>query len=83
MEHLIVTSSQLANVLKSRRKALQCTQKEIGSRVGLLPKTVSALESEPDRCGVESLRKLLSALNLEIILVPRDDASISDQTGAW
>ena len=39
--------------LNSRRKALKLTQKEAADLVGLLPKTVSALESDPDRCSLE------------------------------
>ena len=83
MDTLIFTSQQLAKTLKSRRKALKLTQKEVASLVGILPKTVSALESDPDRCSLESLRKLLAALRLELVVAPKAEAAGSDQKAEW
>jgi HTH-type transcriptional regulator/antitoxin HipB len=71
----ISTSKQLAITLRARRKALNLTQKQVARLVGLLPKTVSALETDPDRCSVESLRSLLVALNLELSLIPQGDVA--------
>jgi len=73
MEYHIHTPSQLATALKSGRKTRGMTQQLVASRVGLLPKTVSALENSPDTSSIESLFKLLSALGLEIILRTKDD----------
>lgn len=41
------------------------------SKVGLLPKTISALDSDPRRSSVASLFKLLSTLDLELVLKPK------------
>lgn len=54
------------------------TQKTAGEPVGLLPKTVGRLEGTPERSTVESLFKLLSALNLELVIRPK-----SDQASEW
>jgi len=78
MEYTIHTPQQLALALRSQRKARRLTQKTAGAAVGLLPKTVSALESSPERSSVESLFKLLSALELELVLRPK--SSDTDQT---
>jgi len=43
--------------------------------VGLLPKTVSALESEPDASTLGSLFKLLSALEVELVIRPKPKGS--------
>jgi HTH-type transcriptional regulator/antitoxin HipB len=83
MENLIFTSQQLAKALKSRRKALKLTQKDAAGLVGLLPKTVSALESDPDRCSVESLRKLMAALKLELVFTPKNDTPDAAHQAEW
>ena len=37
----------------------------------MVPKTISALENHPEGSSIESLFKLLSALDLEIVLQPK------------
>ena len=71
MDYTVRTPQQLAQALRSQRHSKRLTQKVAGAPVGLLPKTVSALESSPERSSVESLFKLLSALELELVLRPR------------
>jgi len=70
MEHLILTPYQLTVALKNRRKTLHLTQAQAGAKVGLLPKTISALENDPERCTLDSFLKLLSALDFELTLKP-------------
>ncbi len=79
MEYHIHTPSQLAAALKSSRKTRSITQQLVASQVGLLPKTVSALENSPDTSSIDSLFKLLSALGLEIVLKTKDDTP----SGEW
>ncbi len=67
----ISTPGQLATVLRGRRLVGGLTQKQAGTKVGLLPKTISGLESEPERSSIASLFKLLSALDLELVLQPK------------
>jgi len=68
MDYLINTPSQLGLALKSARKAKDLTQAQAATKVGLLPKTISALENHPEACSIESLLKLLSVLDLELSL---------------
>lgn len=68
MDYTIHTAQQLAQALRGQRIAKGLTQKTVGAPVGLLPKTVSKLEAEPARSSVDSLFKLLSALDLELVL---------------
>lgn len=77
MGHPIRTTQQLAMVLQGYRKQSGLTQKQAGSKVGLLPKTISGLESNPDNSGIASLFKLLSTLDLELILQPKKSNSAS------
>ena len=83
MTTAIYTSKQLATTLRGRRKALRLTQKDVAGLVGLLPKTVSALETNPDRCSVESLRTLLVALKLDLRLTPKDESASAVRTAEW
>lgn len=71
MDYTVHTPHQLAQALRSQRNSKRLTQKTAGAAVGLLPKTISGLESSPQRCTVESLFKLLSALELELVLRPK------------
>lgn len=75
------TPDQLAAVLRGQRQALGLTQKEAGAQVGLLQKTVSALETDPSGSSLASLYKLLSALKLDLVLEPRN-AGPSDPNGS-
>lgn len=68
---LVTTAVHLAAVLRGQRSDRALTQKQAGAKVGLLPKTISALESDPAGCSVASLLKLLSALDLELVLQPK------------
>jgi len=71
MDYTLPTTQQLAQVLRGQRMAKGLTQKSVGASVGLLPKTVVKLESEPARSSVESLLKLISALDLELVVRPK------------
>lgn len=74
MEYLVATPQQLAQVLRGYRRSRKLTQQQAGKAGGLLQKTVSSLEVTPRRTSVESLFKLLSALNVELVLRDKDDA---------
>lgn len=76
------TPEQLASVLRGQRRAIKLTQKQAAALVGLLPKTISALESDPERGSVGSLYKLLSALGLELVLQPKA-GTISTSVSEW
>ncbi|MDA3811748.1 MAG: XRE family transcriptional regulator [Spirochaetaceae bacterium] len=83
MEIPILTPFQLGQRLKARRKQLKVTQIEAGSKVGLLPKTISTLELTPEKCTISSLLKLLSALDLEIIFLPKNSESEKTKNQDW
>lgn len=68
---VIASPAQLAAVLRGHRDTCNLTQKQAGTKVGLLPKTISVLESDPGRSSVASLFKLLSALDVELVLWPK------------
>ncbi len=83
MENCVQTPAQLGQILKARRSILKLTQIKAGKTVGLLPKTISALEITPEGSTILSLFKLLSALDLEIILRPKDFVSENIKNLEW
>ena len=80
MDTTAYTPSQLGQVLKGQRVSRQLTQREAADTVGLLPKTISRLERATETATVESLFKLLSALQLELVVrsVPQESPA-----GEW
>lgn len=83
MEYIIHTLSQLALAVRGHRKLSRLSQAKAAVRAGLLPKTISALENHPESSSLESFFKLLAALNLELVLRPRDAASGSIPPAEW
>jgi HTH-type transcriptional regulator/antitoxin HipB len=69
------TPKQLGQVLKGQRRSQQLTQKQAAQLVGLLPKTISKLELATETATIESLFKLLSALELELAVRSKSDQS--------
>ena len=70
----ITSARGLADALQQARKQQGQTQQTIGELAGTKQSTVSAFETAPERARVETLFKLLSALNLELVLEPRGQA---------
>ena len=75
MNFTAYTAKQLGQVLRSQRKAQKLTQKTAASFVGLLPKTISRLEHDTETATIESLFKLLSALDLELVVRSKSQES--------
>lgn len=74
MDYLIHTPSQLGQALRARRKSLGSNQTDTGARVGLTQNTVSKLELNPAPSTIDSLLRLASALDLELVLRPKQGA---------
>lgn len=79
MKTMAHTPKQLGQILKGQRKLQQLTQKEAARQVGLLPKTISKLELATETATIESLFKLLSALQLELVVRSRSQQSSSKE----
>ena len=62
------TPAQLGPILRSIRIERGLTQQEAGAKVGLKQSTVSAIESRAAHSSVDTLYKLLSALELELVV---------------
>ena len=83
MEKTAYTPSQLGQALRQCRKASGRTQVQVGTAAGLLPKTVSGLETSPERSQIGNLFKLISALGMELVLRPKVDEDRQPPASEW
>jgi HTH-type transcriptional regulator/antitoxin HipB len=77
MRQLIRTPAQVGQLLQGQRKRLGLSQTELGTRVGLSQKRLSALELAPDRITLDQLLRMLAALELELVI---QDKAASEPT---
>ena len=70
-EALAISAEQLGQILKGVRKDLGLTQEKVGQKLGCHQKEVSIMENRLERTTVERLFRLLSALDLELVVRPR------------
>ncbi|GGE63686.1 transcriptional regulator [Streptosporangium jomthongense] len=68
----ITTPEALAAAIKYARQRQNISQQAAGVRVGVKQATVSGFENHPDKTRIETLFKLLSALDLELRVVERN-----------
>lgn len=81
MKHTVRTADQLAKVIQGIRKSSGQSQQVVADKVGMFQKTVSLIETNPDNASLGSLFKLLSALNLELIL--QNKSTNSNDQDSW
>lgn len=67
----ITSPGTLAQAIKNARKRRNLTQQFVSGQIGLKQATVSSFENHPERSRIETLFKLLSALDLELRVVER------------
>jgi len=80
--HLLLTASQLGQLLVSTRKRRKLTQAAVANRVGLSQNRISYLESHADEISVKQLLSWCSALELELRLGERD-TSAAGSSAEW
>jgi HTH-type transcriptional regulator / antitoxin HipB len=68
----VTTTKQLANYLQDTRHNQGISQSKIAEKIGLRQGTVSNFEQNPASTKLDTLFKLLSALELEIEIKPRN-----------
>ncbi|HAT9088261.1 TPA: helix-turn-helix domain-containing protein [Legionella pneumophila subsp. pneumophila] len=68
---IISSAKDLALYLNDRRKQLKMSQSEVADLVGLKQDTISKFENSPDNSRIDTLFRILSALNLNISLVEK------------
>lgn len=74
----IRSPKEFALLVMSRRKKLKLSQLEIAKLVGLTQKTISGFENKPEGTQLETLFRILSALNLDVKISSKDDLEKKD-----
>ena len=76
----ITSPEALSTAIKNARHRQDLSQQSTAAKVGVKQATVSSFENHPEKSRIETLFKLLSALDLEVRVVER---SASDPIGGW
>ena len=71
MDYPIKTSAQLGPVLAGIRRDRKLTQATLGTKVGLAQNAVSVLETSSSTASLQQVFKLLSALELDLVIRDR------------
>ena len=71
------TPAQLANHLRSFRKARGLTQAALGALTGLDQTRIAKIERDPKRVSVGQLLQLLAVLQVRVLLDPGSDKARS------
>ena len=72
---LIHSPKELALFIVNQRKKYKLSQTEVANKVGLKQKTISAFENKPEGTKIETLFHILSAVNVDMRIVSKDEES--------
>ena len=68
MDYPLKTPEQLAHVLRGFRAARHLTQAKLGKKTGLAQNAISDFEREAAKASIRRLFRMLSALDVELVL---------------
>lgn len=74
---LIPSPKDLALLITNQRKKLKLSQAEVGKLVGLKQQTISEFEIKPENTQLNTLFRILSALNLDIKVSAKNEVSVT------
>ncbi len=77
----VTSPASLASAVKDQRKLGSMTQAHTADLIGIKQTTVSDFENRPESTKLETLFKILSALDLELHVVKK--VSTLDEKKAW
>lgn len=75
---IIRSAKDLALYLNDKRRQLKMSQSEVADLVGLKQDTVSKFENSPDNSRIDTLFRIISALNLNISIVEKNQKTHED-----
>ncbi|EIW8510314.1 helix-turn-helix domain-containing protein [Klebsiella aerogenes] len=77
----VTSPTSLAYAVKDQRKINKLTQTKTAELIGIKQTTVSDFENRPESTKLETLFKILSALDLELHVVKK--GSMLDEKKVW
>lgn len=81
MEQLVYSPKSLGNALQRQRKAKRLSQKKAGATFRLEQSTISNIENGGPGTRIETLFRVLAALDLEMII--RDKKPFTKNEEGW
>lgn len=78
MTKLARTPRQIGNAIRRARKARDLSQGQLGDLAGLRQETISLIESGNPAAKLETILKVLAALDLEFQVVTRTRSTAAD-----
>ncbi|GHA16072.1 helix-turn-helix domain-containing protein [Oceanisphaera arctica] len=82
----VTNANQLSAYMKDVRLTQKLSQGKVAGKVGIRQDTVSSFELHPDTTKLETFFKILSALNLELAIQPRNTTDTDphiDTSAGW
>lgn len=81
VQKFIRSPKELALAVASQRRNLKISQDKAGELVGLKQATLSAFENKPESTKLETLFRILSAVDLELYIAPKNEKN--DPSSQW
>lgn len=83
MEELVVSPETLGRALKRQRKGKRLTQTKAGETFRIDQRTVSNIENGTPGTHLETIFRLLAALDLEMVIRSKDALKSKDNSEKW
>jgi HTH-type transcriptional regulator/antitoxin HipB len=80
MSDLARDPKQIGNLIRSARKGRGLSQGALGSKAGLRQETISLIENGNEAARLETILKVLSALDLELRIAPRAKGDLGTES---
>lgn len=81
---LIHSPADLAQYYRDQRKKIGLSQVSVAAEIDVRQDTVSKFELKPDNVRLETLFRLLSALDMEVHILPKDKSeSVANNKKGW
>lgn len=84
---LINSPAHLATVVRDAREQQKLSQDQVSQRVGLKQATISTFENHPDGTKLDTLFRILSAVDLELHVVLKNSSqshpNTNNDTNEW
>ena len=76
---------ELSSLVKSQRKKVKRSQRDVALKVGILPQTISGFEKHSHNSKIDTLLKIIHELDMELHLVEKDQmpAEVEQWTEEW
>lgn len=83
MEYRVISPQSLGEALRATRKKKGMSQLEVGKSVGIDQPSMSKIERGESSARVDTLFRLLAALEMELVIQPRQKSLNQKKGDLW